>query len=58
MLEVAKRLAPGVEWRQGVAESLPFPDQSFDVMVSQFGLMFFRDRRDALSQALRVLRPG
>jgi ubiquinone/menaquinone biosynthesis C-methylase UbiE len=24
----AKRLAPAVEWREGVAESLPFPDQS------------------------------
>lgn len=57
MLEVAKQLAPAVEWRQGVAESLPFPDQSFDAIVSQFGLMFFRDRRDALLEALRVLRP-
>ncbi|RJP52904.1 MAG: methyltransferase domain-containing protein [Anaerolineaceae bacterium] len=58
MLEVAKDLAPGVEWRQGVAESLPFPDASFDVVVSQFGLMFFNDRSEALRQALRVLRPG
>jgi len=57
MLEVAKQLAPAVEWRQGVAESLPFPDQSFDAVVSQFGLMFFSDRREALRQALRVLIP-
>jgi len=57
MLEVAKQLAPTVEWRQGLAESLPFPDQSFDAVVSQFGLMFFSDRRAALRQALRVLRP-
>ncbi len=57
MLEVAKRLAPALEWRQGVAESLPFPDQSFDAVVSQFGLMFFKDRREALREALRVLVP-
>jgi SAM-dependent methyltransferase len=55
MLEVAKRLAPTVEWRQAVAESLPFPDQSFDAVLSQFGLMFFKDRIQALREALRVL---
>jgi SAM-dependent methyltransferase len=57
MLEVARRLAPTVEWRQGVAESLAFPDQSFDAVVSQFGLMFFEARRDALREAWRVLVP-
>jgi SAM-dependent methyltransferase len=58
MLEVARQLAPSVEWREGVAESLPFEDQTFDAVVSQFGLMFFTDRREALRQALRVLKPG
>ncbi len=58
MLEVAKQLAPSVEWRQGVAESLPFPDASFDVVISQFGLMFFNDQSEALRQVVRVLRPG
>lgn len=58
MLAVAGRIAPTVEWRQGMAEALPFPDQSFDVVVSQFGLMFFTDRRQALGEMLRVLAPG
>jgi SAM-dependent methyltransferase len=58
MVAVAKKLAPAIDWREGVAESLPFPDQSFDAVVSQFGLMFFRDRRLALREMLRVLTPG
>lgn len=58
MLEVARRKAPGVQWRQGMAESLPFPDASFDAVVSQFGLMFFEDRVQALKEMARVTRPG
>ncbi len=58
MLAVAEQLAPTIEWRQGTAESLPYPDQSFDAVVSQFGLMFFTDRHQALREMLRVLTPG
>jgi SAM-dependent methyltransferase len=57
MVAVAKQLGPDVEWREGVAESLPFPDQSFEAVVSQFGLMFFTDRHQALREMLRVLTP-
>jgi len=56
MLAVAERLTPAVEWRQGVAESLPFPDQSFDAVISQFGLMFFVDRRQTVNEMMRVLK--
>lgn len=55
MLAVAGQLAPTIDWREGVAESLPFPDESFDCVVSQFGLMFFSDRREALREMQRVL---
>ena len=58
MLEVARRLAPDPDFRQATAEALPFPDGSFDALVSQFGLMFFGDRSRALREALRVLVPG
>jgi SAM-dependent methyltransferase len=58
MLTVARELAPAIDWRQGTAESLPFADQSFDRVVSQFGLMFFADRLQALREMLRVVRPG
>lgn len=46
-----------VEWRQADAMSLPFPDASFDLVVCQFGVMFFPDKRRALAEAARVLRP-
>ncbi len=58
MLAVAARLAPQLTWQQGEAERLPFADQSFDAVVCQFGLMFFADRRAALSEIVRVLAPG
>ena len=58
MLSVARRKTPGIDWRLGMAEALPFPDQAFDAVVSQFGLMFFEDRGAALREMWRVLRPG
>jgi ubiquinone/menaquinone biosynthesis C-methylase UbiE len=58
MLAVAEQISPGIEWRQGTAESIPYPDNSFDTVVSQFGLMFFSDQAQALSEMMRVLSPG
>jgi SAM-dependent methyltransferase len=60
MLDQAAAIAPApnVEWRQADAMSLPFPDGSFDVVVCQFGAMFFPDKPRAMSEARRVLRPG
>jgi len=56
MLAVAKELGPAMDWRQGVAESIPFADESFDAVVSQFGLMFM-DPNQAIHEMLRVLKP-
>ncbi|MEI7536197.1 MAG: class I SAM-dependent methyltransferase [Comamonadaceae bacterium] len=47
-----------VEWRLADATQLPFPDESFDVVVCQFGVMFFPDKPKAFSEAKRVLRSG
>src|SRR5690349_2968856 len=47
-----------VEFKQADATELPFPDQSVDVVVIQFGVMFFPDKAKAHAEARRVLRPG
>lgn len=47
-----------IEWRQVDALALPFPDASFDVVVCQFGTMFFPDKIAAYKEARRVLRSG
>jgi len=47
-----------VEWRQADAMQLPFEDSGFDVVVCQFGAMFFPDKPKAFSEARRVLRSG
>jgi SAM-dependent methyltransferase len=58
MLTVARRLRPDLEWRQGDAAELPFPDGSFDVVLCQSGLMFFPDVPKALREMGRVCRGG
>ena len=50
--------ARAVEWRQADAMQLPFDDDSFDVVVCQFGVMFFPDKARAFAEARRVLRAG
>ena len=58
MLAVATQLTPGIKWREGRAESLPYDDEGFDAVISQFGLMFFGDRSEAIREMMRVLATG
>ena len=58
MLAVARRVRPEIDWRQGDASELPFEDESFDVVTCQFSLMYFPDRLAALTEMMRVLKPG
>lgn len=57
MLSVAEDLAPGLEWREGQAEELPFDAETFDVVACQLSLMFFDDQKAAIREMLRVLKP-
>jgi len=47
-----------VSVRQADAHHLPFPDATFDLVTSRFGVMFFEDAVGALGEANRVLKPG
>jgi len=60
MLDHASALGTtsAVEWRQADAMALPFADAIFDVVVCQFGVMFFPDKPRAFADARRVLKPG
>jgi len=63
MVEAARREGhrrglPNARFEVAFAESLPFPANSFDAVVSRFGVMFFASPADAFREWLRVLKPG
>ena len=61
MLAVARSVAPAdveITWHESTAESMPLPDDSYDVITSQLGLQFMTDKVAALSEMCRVLAPG
>ena len=50
--------SPAVSFQPADAQSLPFADGAFDLVVCQFGAMFFPDRVGAYREARRVLKRG
>ncbi len=58
MLAVATEIEPRIEWVLCGAESLAMSDNTFDCVMSQFGMMFFEDRQKSADEMFRVLRPG
>jgi SAM-dependent methyltransferase len=61
MLEVAKTkftASEGVTFAIADAMALPFADASFDLVVCQFGVMFFPDKDRSYREVRRVLAPG
>ncbi|MBL9032541.1 MAG: methyltransferase domain-containing protein [Phycisphaerae bacterium] len=62
MLEVARRHVgdadPRLAFQPLDACALPFPDGSFDLVVAQFGVMFFPDKAASMREVRRVLAPG
>jgi SAM-dependent methyltransferase len=60
MLGVAENKLAGepIEFRVEDAVQLSFGDGSFDLVVCQFGLMFFQNKKKAIEEVMRVLKPG
>jgi ubiquinone/menaquinone biosynthesis C-methylase UbiE len=60
MLAVARSVTQNssIEWHEASAEDMPFPDDSFDVVICQLGIQFMEDRSAALQEMYRVLMPG
>lgn len=58
MVARAKRDHPRVEFREGDAEALDFPEAGFDAVVMNYGLLHLARPDRALAEARRVLRPG
>jgi ubiquinone/menaquinone biosynthesis C-methylase UbiE len=62
LLDAGRRRAEAeglsVEFRHADVERLPFPDSTFDVVVSTFGVMFAPDQQTAASELARVCRRG
>jgi demethylmenaquinone methyltransferase/2-methoxy-6-polyprenyl-1,4-benzoquinol methylase len=58
MLERARRKSSSIEWVQGDALELPFPDASFDAVTVGFGVRNVADVDRGLAELRRVLRPG
>ena len=57
-VELARRLVPKAHFKQGNAQSLPFPDAHFDSVLCGYGVMHLPDPGAALREMLRVLRSG
>jgi SAM-dependent methyltransferase len=58
LLAVARRRLPGADLRMGDMESLPFDDESFDVVLGVNAFQFAGDPVSALKEAARVCRRG
>jgi SAM-dependent methyltransferase len=58
ILEQAKQLHPGIDFREGDAEQLPSGSGLFDAVAMNFGILHLGQPENALSEAYRVLRSG
>lgn len=58
MLAAANEIEQGIDWVLCSAEALELGDNTFDCVVSQFGMMFFPDRQKSTDEMFRVLKPG
>ena len=58
MLALARKKAPGIDFRYGDASELPFADGSFDAVTIAFGIRNFDKRAQCIRELHRVLKDG
>ena len=58
MVELARRLHPGIDFREAEVEHLPFADRTFDAVVCGFGLGHFPRPEVAVAECVRTIKPG
>ena len=56
--ELSAYIRPTIDFQLGDAERLPFPDASFDGVISTFGVIFAQDQQQAARELGRVIRKG
>jgi SAM-dependent methyltransferase len=58
MVDFGSARISGAVWQQADATDLPFEDASYDLVMCQFGVMFFPDKQRAFREVARVMKPG
>jgi ubiquinone/menaquinone biosynthesis C-methylase UbiE len=58
MVGIARRISSEIEFREGDAQNLPFPDEAFDRVLANFALLHLTNPERACAEACRVLKPG
>jgi ubiquinone/menaquinone biosynthesis C-methylase UbiE len=58
MVDVAQHLTPGAHIQRGLAESLPLPDASIELVFSTISFHHWQDQAQGVREIARVLRPG
>lgn len=60
MLSVAQHIVTSnnIQWQLADAHELPFEEAAFDLVICQYGVMFFQDKMKALKEINRVLKAG
>ena len=58
MVKIAKLNNPGANIQVGSFENIPFPDQTFDVVVSKWAFQTYPEIEPIYAEIVRVLKPG
>lgn len=58
MVAIARQKFPGIDFREGNAQNLPFADFTFDRVLASFALLHLPDPERGCAEACRVLKPG